>query len=664
MTLACEAAERRLLLLAPSGRDAQLARGVLADAGIRAHACDDLPELVRECAGGVGAILVSEEALADEAALPWMAERFGHQPPWSDLPVLLLAHRGADSAVVRQALRLLGNVTVLERPVRLAALTTAVHTALRARLRQYKARQHLEELHSTAIALRASESRLKALFSNAAVGFAEVMSDGALTLVNEALGRLLQLPAADLVGRHLVDLAVADDSRDIGAALQEVLALRKESATLERRLRRADGGQVWTRITLSLARGGDGQEVHAVAVVEDVTERKEAEHDLREAGRRKDEFLATLAHELRNPLAPIRNSVHIFRVAARDDASLVRVTAMMERQVAHMVRMVDDLLEVSRISRGKIELQRQRIVLEDVVRNAIETCRPQIDAGRHALSLEVRDAQLAVLGDPMRLAQVFANLLNNAAKYTPAGGRIDVSIRHEGQQAVTCVKDNGEGIPRDMLGRVFDMFTQVTTGERAQGGLGIGLTLAHTLVQLHGGSIEAHSEGVNRGCEFTVRLPLVLHEAANAAEHAGGREVGAIAARVLVVDDNADAAEALGMLLGALGAEVQVVHDGPAALARAPDFRPDVVLLDLGMPGMNGLEVARRLRADPALRHVLLVALTGWGQSEDRRRTREAGFDHHLVKPADLDALQSLLASRDGPLPTQSDPGTLPLPGA
>jgi CheY-like chemotaxis protein len=385
-----------------------------------------------------------------------------------------------------------------------------------------------------------------------------------------------------------------------------------------------------------------------VVVVEDVTERRQAEEDLREADRRKDEFIATLAHELRNPLAPIRNSLHIFRMAGIKDAAVERVADMMERQVQHMVRMVDDLLEVSRISRGKIELRRERTTLAAVIRNAVDTSMPLIEAARHGLTVHLPEDPLPIDADPVRLSQVFANLLNNAAKYTPPGGRIGVAVTVEQGMAVVCVSDNGEGIPPSMLGRVFNMFTQVDTGMRAQGGLGIGLTLARTLVHLHGGSIEAKSEGRGQGCEFVVRLPLALHEedAQPAAEvHPRAAPLGL--RRVLVVDDNHDAADSLGMLLQFLGAETMVVHDGKSALAAMSSFRPAVVLLDLGMPEMNGLEVARRMREDPGLAGVTLVALTGWGQREDRRRTQEAGFDYHLVKPADVGTLQSILTLRD-----------------
>jgi len=641
--------ERRVLILAPTGRDAQITRSVLAEVGIRSLPCPDLATLGREMAEGAGALLLSEEAIMSESDMFFLGERLGRQPPWSDLPVLLLAHTGADSAAVRKAIRALGNVTLLERPVRVASLVSAAQTALRARNRQYHAREHLQELDQVARALTDSEGRLQALFANAAVGIAELTDEGRFALVNDALCRILGHPREALVGSTLLEHAHADDRADIESAYRGVMEAPRASFSGERRFERRDGEVMWAKLSITGTPHAIGASMRAVAVIEDVTERRQAEHDLREADRRKDEFIATLAHELRNPLAPIRNSLHIVRMAGIQDPAIQRVAAMMERQVRHMVRMVDDLLEVSRISRGKIELRRERVPLAAVLRSAADTSRPLIDAGGHDLRLELPGESVAVDGDAVRLAQVFANLLNNSAKYTPMGGRIEVSVTVEEGVAQICVKDNGEGIPPAMLDKVFNMFTQVDAGNRAQGGLGIGLTLARTLVHLHGGTIEARSEGRGAGCEFLIRLPLsTAHPEESPAPAPPVRQGNGKLRRVLVVDDNHDAADSLGMLLQFLGAETMTVHDGRACLDAVKAFQPAVVLLDLGMPGMSGLEVARRLRADPELGETTLVALTGWGQREDRRRTQEAGFDYHLVKPADLSTLQSILALRDG----------------
>ena len=640
--------ERRILILAPTGRDAQLTQGVLAEAGIRSFACADLPSLVQEIGRGAGALLLSEEALASEVQLHFLGDRLIRQPSWSDLPILLLAHQGADSAAVRKAVRALGNVTLLERPVRVASLVTAMQTALRARQRQYHAREHLIELDHTAKALQESEGRLRALFANAAVGMAELTREGHFALVNDALAHILGETRERLIGASINQVAHAEDRDDVEGVLRRLMRGEIETFSGERRFLRRDGETIWVKLSVSIARD-ENQLPRGIAVIEDVTERKHAEEDLREADRRKDEFLATLAHELRNPLAPIRNSLHIFRMVGIKDPTVERVADMMERQVEHMVRMVDDLLEVSRISRGKIELRKERIELASVLRNAVDSSMPLIEAAKHAFHVHIPDEAIFLDADPMRLAQVFANLLNNAAKYTPQQGEIAMTVSVEPGMAVICVKDNGEGIPPGMLGRVFNMFTQVNTGARAQGGLGIGLTLAKTLVHLHGGTIEAHSEGKGKGCEFTVRLPLAAPEVQAepvSLSPKGASEPGRLK-RVLVVDDNRDAADSLGMLLQFLGAEVMVVHDGPSALASLKPFQPEVVLLDLGMPDMNGLEVARRMRENPEFNAITLVALTGWGQREDRRRTHEAGFDYHLVKPADVGMLQNILTTRE-----------------
>jgi len=649
MTVAqVEPRERRLLILAPVGRDAELARAVLREASIEAVICPDLGALAREIAQGAGALLVSEEAIASEDDCGFLARQIERQAPWSDLPVVLMTHPGADSTAVGRAVRALGNVTLLERPVRVTSLGSSVRTALRAREKQYVAREHLVEMARAARALQASEARLRALFATAAVGIAEVTADGHFAFVNEALCRITGFERDALLFSPVVSIIHPDEKAELRRLIDELLAGRSDSFSTEKRLTRRDGSACWTQFTAAIARDDSGRMVRGVVVVQDIAERKAAEEGLRDADRRKDEFLATLAHELRNPLAPIRSSLHIFRLAGVQDAATQRVCEMMERQVNYMVRIVDDLLEVSRISRGKIELRRELVELTAVLRSAVDTSRPLIDAARHQLTVDVPREGVWLDADPVRLAQVFANLLNNAAKYTPAGGRVALSARTEGGQAVVSLKDTGEGIPPEMLASVFNLFTQLETGKRAQGGLGIGLTLARTLVEMHGGTIEAFSRGRGEGSEFVVRLPLPsaerLRQRADAVESYGVRTLK----RVLVVDDNADAAESIGMVLQLLGAEVKVVNAGTEALDCLAGYKPDVVLLDLGMPGMSGYEVARRIRETPGAGGVTIVALTGWGQREDRNRTSDAGFDHHLVKPANVEALEMILAGDSG----------------
>jgi two-component system, sensor histidine kinase len=512
--------EQRLLILAPTARDAVLAESVLRRAGIACTCFADLDQVCDALAEGAGAVLLPEETVAldrNKRLVDWLSQ----QPLWSDLPVLVLARAGADSAVVAQAMDQLGNVTVLERPIRVVALVSAVRTALRARQRQYEARSQL--------------------------------------------------------------------------------------ARIER-----------------------------------------SERDLREAHIRKDEFLAILAHELRNPLAPIRNSLHILRLTNHQhDPTVRRAGETMERQVDHLVRLVDDLLEVSRITRGKIELRMQTVDLASVLRSAAETSRPLIDEAGHQFSMEIPPESLALRADPVRLAQIFANLLNNAAKYTSRGGQIKLVVRRENGDVVISVRDTGIGIPGDMLPRVFELFTQVDRHvDRAQGGLGIGLTLVKRLVEMHNGKVEAHSEGPGRGSEFVVRLPLASVSDESDVLAVPREPVTLLASRrVLIVDDNRDSAESLGILLKLLGADVRVEYDGEAALRAVAAYRPAVVLLDIGMPGMDGHEVARQIRQQREFDDVTLIALTGWGQEEDRRDSRSAGFEYHLIKPADIGAIETLLSS-------------------
>ena len=392
---------------------------------------------------------------------------------------------------------------------------------------------------------------------------------------------------------------------------------------------------------------GEHGEVEAVAgTTRDVTERKQTEEALREADRRKDHFLATLAHELRNPLAPISNALHIWSLVEHDPAQTGRVRDMMSRQVGQLIRLIDDLLDVSRISRGKIELRRERLDLATIVEGAIEAVRPLVDGCGHELTVVLPDEPVALEGDVGRLMQVFGNLLNNAAKYSGRNGRIRVAAARDGDEVVVSVQDDGPGIPPEMLTAVFEMFVQVDqTLDRAHGGLGIGLTLVKNLVELHGGTVEARSAGLGHGSELVVRLPSLAEDGtqpvdeASTAPHPGLPLPGC---RVLVVDDVKPSADTLGMMLAGLGQEIRTAYDGRSALAAAAEFRPDVAFLDIAMPEMDGFEVAKRLRRMDGSRPVL-VALTGYGQEEDRRRALEAGFDHHLVKPASLDALRQLL---------------------
>ncbi|MGZ5848261.1 MAG: ATP-binding protein [Ramlibacter sp.] len=435
---------------------------------------------------------------------------------------------------------------------------------------------------------------------------------------------------------------------------------------VECRLRDANGRWRWFFIAGAALWDASGQPFRMAGSMIEVTERKEAERVLQDASRAKDEFIATLAHELRNPLAPIRTGLDILKRDKGNGPASQRARETMERQLSHMIRLIDDLLDISRISSGKIRLDVSRIHLRPVVDSALEVSRPAIVAAGHALEVDLPEDDIQVMGDPTRLAQALGNLLNNAAKYTPpGGGRLALRLRREGDWAVFRVEDNGEGIPAEMIESVFTLFAQVrSTLDRAQGGLGIGLYLVRSLVAMHGGTVTASSPGPGLGSVFTVRLPcLPAQPAASAAQDLpSGAPAAAGGLKILLVDDNVDAADTLALVLEMDGCHTRTVHDGPQALVAAREFAPDVVLLDIGLPGLNGYEVARRLRQDPRFVETVLIAITGWGAAEDRRRAQEVGFDHHLTKPIDLEALRPLLRRRAGaaaagwPAPTAPPP--------
>ncbi len=445
-----------------------------------------------------------------------------------------------------------------------------------------------------------------------------------------------------------------DDRKRIREAMQA--ATRPDdpaSYAEEYRVVHPDGSIRWVfaKGRGSYDREGPGRRVVSFdGTIADITARKLIEEErerlvgqLKDADRRKDEFLATLAHELRNPLAPIRNGLQVIRMAEVDGA-VAQVRAMMERQLGQMVRLVDDLLDASRVTTGKLQLRMEHVELRTVIDAALETSRPAIEEARHALTVVVPDDPIFVNGDATRLAQVVSNLLNNSAKYTHHGGHIALTVRREGTTAMVSVKDDGVGIPPAMLDKVFQMFTQVDrTLEKTTGGMGIGLSLVHGLVAMHGGTIEAHSEGEGRGSEFIARLPILTSPVQKIEPSGTDDLVAPPARRILVADDNVDAAESMGQLLELLGNSVRIANDGLKAIDVAESFQPDLILLDIGMPKLNGYETCRRIREQTWGKTATLVALTGWGQEEDRRHSKEAGFDHHLVKPVDFETLEKLL---------------------
>jgi len=429
------------------------------------------------------------------------------------------------------------------------------------------------------------------------------------------------------------------------------LALRNDREYNGREIviERPDGTRVTALAHANPLHDGEGRLCGAVNVLVDISERKAAEEVLRTTNRYKDEFLATLAHELRNPLAPLRNAVQILKLRVPGSPETDSVLAVVERQLRQMTRLIDDLVDLSRITRNKLELRHDRVKLADVVHAALETSQPLIEAGGHRFTLQMPGEPIMLEADATRLSQVLSNLLNNAAKFTPRGGGIMLRVEREDDEAVLRVRDTGVGIPPEALPRIFEMFSHADHAlERGHGGLGMGLTLVRRLVELHGGTVEARSEGKGRGAEFVVRLPA-LHRAT---PRGGGRarsetaETPTTSLRILVVDDNVDSATTMAALLAMYGHEVRTAHDGLQALDEVSGFRPDVAILDIGMPKMNGYTVATRIRESMGDAQPLLIAVTGWGQEEDRHRSKAAGFDHHLVKPVDPAALSALLSGR------------------
>ncbi len=516
-----DSASPRIAILCPTGRDVELTRKVLGEAEMACDVCLDIESLCAIVNDDISAIVISDEALLPDGAFDALAQTLRRQPQWSDIPVMVLTGRGANSPAAIRALEHLGNVTLLERPLRIAALVSNARAALRARHRQYQIRDH-------------------------------------------------------------------------------------------------------------------------------IVEREQSEQALRDAGRRKDEFLATLAHELRNPLAPISNAAYLLGRVQKEGA-LRSAREIIERQVWHLARLVEDLLDVSRISRGKIDLRIGRVDLADLVRNAVETSQPLIDRRRHRLDVHLPPDPTPIDVDGTRIAQVIANMLNNAAKYTPRGGTISLSVVREPEHVTIRVHDSGIGIAPELLESIFDMFVQADTRlEREMGGLGIGLTLVRHFVEMHGGTVRALSDGSGRGSEFVVTLPVVAPQPAARSNEPGAhpRKQPQGGLRILVVDDSRDSADSMSSLLRTFGNDVAVANSGIEALEHLAERPPEVVLLDIGMPGMNGYEVARRIRADPLSKDVLLIAITGWGQATDRSLSREAGFDHHMVKPVNIDMLLAAMHTR------------------
>jgi PAS domain S-box-containing protein len=506
------------------------------------------------------------------------------------------------------------------------------------------------ERRNAVAAARESDRRLNVALESAAVPFSILLPirdasgtvvDFQWTYLNAAATTTLGQSLADLVGKRVTE--VLPTLWEQPETLQNYIAVveRNEVREFDLHYRRDDGVESWLHVVASPMEGA------VAAWHADISERRNQEEALREADRRKDEFLATLAHELRNPLAPIRQAAAIAKMPQATDAQKRWGQAVIERQVQHMALLLDDLLDVSRITRGRLELRKEQTDLGSIVEAAVETARPLIDAKRHSLSVDSPAEPLEFSADPLRVAQVISNLLTNAAKYTNPGGAIQLSVKREQDTVVIRVIDNGIGLSAQELPEIFQMFAQVKSAhDRSEGGLGIGLALAKGLVELHGGSIEAHSKGVNRGSEFTARFPLQPGAASHAKSFQVPAAVYTTARRILVADDNRDSANSLALLLSMDGHEVKLAHDGDEAVAAFDDFQPDVVLLDIGMPKRTGYEVAQHIRRAQNGNAVTLVAITGWGQESDKHRAMAAGFNHHFTKPLDPAQLTALIGAR------------------
>ena len=503
---------------------------------------------------------------------------------------------------------------------------------------------------------RAEETRalLAAIVESSEDAIISKSLDGTIRSWNSGAERLFGYTRTEAVGQSIT-LIIPPELLDEESTILERLRRGERIETLETVRVSKQNRRVEVSLTISPIRDSGGRVVGASKIARDNTERKRSEEALREADRRKDEFLALLAHELRNPLAPLRNGLEVMRLAAADASAVAQSREMMVRQVGHMVRLIDDLLDISRINRNKMELRRSRVPLADVINSAVETARPLIDAAGHKLEISLPPEPIILDADLTRLAQVFGNLLSNSSRYTEHGGCIWLAALARGDIVSVSVRDTGIGIPAESLPRIFDMFSQVDRSiERSTGGLGIGLALVKGLVEMHGGTVTAESAGAKKGTTFTVELPVLTTQITPATlenseavpiEDGHGR-------RILVVDDNEDAARSMARLLKLVGNDVRTAHDGIEAVAAADEFRPEIILMDMGMPRLNGYEATRRIRERPWGRSVRIIAVTGWGQQNDKVRSQEAGCDGHLVKPVrlpDLDELLARFTSADGP---------------
>jgi len=634
--------EYRIVILPATRRDGEVTTALFQRAGFRVVCCPP-----GECAAyieqGLGAIVLTDTALND-VAMNQVLVALSAQPSWSDIPTIVLSSSEGQSAIATRMLAGLANVTVLDRPSAVRTLLSAAQSAIRARQRQYQIRDQLRALRQAETIARESERRFRSMANT--VPQLAWMADptGSRFWFNE---RWFDYTGTDLAATR-------------GWGWREVLAPQHAARVVEKLQSCFESGTPWEDTYQIRARDGayrwflsrarpilnpDGQIDRWVGTDTDMTEQLSVEETLREADRRKDEFLATLAHELRNPLAPIRQAARLSNAAHVTESQQRWCNDVIERQVRHMSLLLDDLLDISRVTRGTLALRIQPTDLAAIASVAIETAKPLIEAKGHKLEVETRNESTKFLADPLRVAQVLSNLLTNAAKYTQAQGLIRLSANYDSNGVAVSVADDGIGISAEALPTLFAMFSQVhSTLDRSEGGLGIGLALSKGLVELHGGSIQVHSDGLGRGSRFDFRLPAkAVAESEEGAQSDIGQRRGVAPRRVLIADDNRDSAESLGMLLRLDGHEVTLAHDGPSALSVFRQLHPNVVILDIGMPGQNGYEVARLIRDEPGSAPVRLIAVTGWGQETDKARALSAGFDNHLTKPIDPERLSRIM---------------------
>ena len=540
------------------------------------------------------------------------------------------------------------------RRVNISLTVSPIHDSAGRIVGASKVARDITERTIAELQLRESEERFRTIADSAPLLMWMNDASGCV-FVNRAYLEFLGLHFHTEVGGYDWTQYVHPDDRKAYVAAYQASFRTRTPFSAVFRFRRHDGEYRWMQSVGVPQISGTGELLGYTGCTYDIHDARLAAESLQEADRRKDEFLATLAHELRSPLAPLVNMLEIMKRTDGNPELLAQIRSTMARQLGSLVRLVDDLLDLSRITRNRLELRKERVELASVVQHAIETCRPMIESMKHEVTVSLPPEPIHLHADPVRLAQVFHNLLNNACKYTPPKGRIALTVARQGSNVVVKIKDSGVGIPPEKLTAIFEMFTQVDQSlERAHGGLGIGLTLVKRLVELHDGTVEAFSKGPGEGSEFVVSLPALVErpEAQHPAATRG--EERTTARRILVVDDNRDSARSLAMLLEMSGNQTRIAHDGFEAVAAAEQFRPEVVLLDIGLPKMNGFDAARRIREQPWGKDIVLIALTGWGQEADRRRSQAAGFDLHMVKPVDHADLAKLLTS----LPSQRLPAS------